>query len=359
METEEEEALSLSTLSDPTLHQKHLSMLERLSNRHQTRVDNSLARRSDSDSNSPSSASAFLSRFSDSKRSIEAHIAQSRLAHPTDPSEVRSHLDSISASISDLEKLVAEGSFFLPSYEVRSSLKTVSDLRQSLDNLSSELIPKKKFAFKNKASKRDPTTEPKQTTAEEKSVSVSTSQEKLVFEVRDLPGFRGKKGEILVENFKGSEIGEFTVSDLDSCEVKLIGSVRALFVHRLRNCRVYVGPVIGSVLIDEAEGCVFVMASHQIRIHNAKGCDFYLRVRSRPIIEDSSGVRFAPYCLSYEGVEEDLRDASLNEETGNWANVDDFRWLRAVQSPNWSLLPENERVRMVKISDLGGGIEGD
>ncbi|XP_062149472.1 tubulin-folding cofactor C [Alnus glutinosa] len=364
METEEEEErLSLptsnQTLTDPTLHQKHQSMLARLSNRHQTRVDNSLARRSDSDSNSPSSASAFLSRFSDSKRSIEAHIVQSRLDHPTDPSEVKSHLDSISASISDLEKLVAESSFFLPSYEVRSSLKAVSDLRQSLDNLSSELIPKKKFAFKNKASKRDPATEPKQTTTEEKSDSVSTSHEKLGFQVRDSPGFRDKKGEILVENFKGSEIGEFTVSDLDSCEVKLIGSVRALFVHRLRNCRVYAGPVIGSVLIDEAEGCVFVMASHQIRIHNAKGCDFYLRVRSRPIIEDSSGVRFAPYCLSYEGVEEDLRDASLDEETGNWANVDDFRWLRAVQSPNWSLLPENERVRMVNILDLGGGIEGN
>jgi hypothetical protein len=40
------------------------------------------------------------------------------------------------------------------------------------------------------------------------------------------------------------------------------------FVHRLRNCRVYAGPVVGSVLIDEADGCVFVMASHQIRIHN-------------------------------------------------------------------------------------------
>jgi hypothetical protein len=80
----------------------------------------------------------------------------------------------------------------------------------------------------------------------------------------------------LVENFEGSEIGEFTVSDLDSCKVKLIGSVRVLFVHRLGNCRVHSGPVIGSILIDEAEGCVFVMASHQIWIHNAKGCDFYL-----------------------------------------------------------------------------------
>ncbi|XP_018847038.1 tubulin-folding cofactor C [Juglans regia] len=361
MENEEARSTSISSQAlGSTLHKKHLSMLERLSNREQIRLDNSLARRSDSDSHSnlPSSSTAFLSRFSDSKRSIESRIAQSRLDHPTDPSQVRSLLDNISASISDLEKLVAESSYFLPSYEVRSSLKTISDLKQALETLNSELIPRKKFTFKNKSAKKDPTAEPNETTPENPE-SVSTKHVNLSFPVRDSPGFRNKKGEILVMNFKGSDIGEFTVSDLDSCEVRLTGSVRALFIHRLSNCRVYVGPVTGSILIDEADGCVFVMASHQIRIHNAKGCDFYLRVRSRPIIEDTSGVRFAPYCLNYEGVEEDLRGASLDEETGNWANVDDFRWLRAVQSPNWSVLPENERYEVVNISTLGGGTDGN
>ncbi|KAL2531406.1 Tubulin-folding cofactor C [Abeliophyllum distichum] len=108
---------------------------------------------------------------------------------------------------------------------------------------------------------------------------------------------------------------------------------------------------MGSVLIEGAEGCLFILASHQIRIHNAKNCDFYLRVRSRPIIEDCNGVRFAPYCLSYEGIEKDLEEANLAEETGNWANVDDFRWLRAVQSPNWLVLPDNERIQTVDISN--------
>ena len=129
-----------------------------------------------------------------------------------------------------------------------------------------------------------------------------------------------------------------------------MGTVRALFVHRLRKCRVYTGPVTGSVLIEGVEDCVFVMASHQIRIHNAKSCDFYLRVRSRPIIEDSCGVRFAPYCLRYDGIEEELRESRLDEETENWGNVDDFLCLRAVQWPNWCVLPENERVGLVDIS---------
>ncbi|XP_004288190.1 PREDICTED: tubulin-folding cofactor C [Fragaria vesca subsp. vesca] len=326
--------------SDPSLQKKHQSMLDRLTHRHQSRLDTSLTRRSDSDP-SPSfeSTSAFLSRFSASKSSVDSQLSLSRRL-PAD--DLKPHLDQISASISDLEKLVAENSYFLPSYELRSSLKTISDLRQTLENLSAELLPKKKFSFRNK-SKSEP--KPKEKEPEKE-------PEKPEFKVPASPGIWSKKGETLVRKFSGSEIGEFTISDLDSCEVRLMGSVRALFVHRLRNCRVYTGPVTGSVLIEGVEECVFVMASHQIRIHNAKKCDFYLRVRSRPIIEDSCGVRFAPYCLRYDGIEEELRETSLDEETENWGNVDDFLWLRAVQSPNWSVLPENERVGLVHFSSL-------
>lgn len=354
MENEEEaEALSSNPTRealdlDPALQKKRQTVLERLSNRHQTRTDSSLTRRSaESDSaSSPSfeSTSTFLSRFSNSKSSIESQLAQCRLS---DPTQLKPQLDQISSSISDLEKLVAENSYFLPSYEVRSSLKAVSDLRQSLENLSAELLPKKKFSFRNKGPKKDPIAEPEEKEKEKE-------PEKSGFRVPASPGIWNKKGETLVHNFKGSEVGEFTISDLDSCEVRLMGSVRALFVHRLRNCKVYTGPVTGSVLIEGVEGCVLVMASHQIRIHNAKRCDFYLRVRSRPIIEDSCEVRFAPYCLSYKGIEEELRETTLDEETENWANVDDFLWLRAVQSPNWSVLPENERVGLIDISNSEG-----
>lgn len=336
---------------DPAIEKKRAAMLERLSNRHQ-----SLAPKSNESDSSFESTSSFLSRFADSKSSIEAQIAQCRLTCHSDSTQLKSNLDKISSSISDLEKLVAENSYFLPSYEVRSSLQTISELKQSIDNLSSDLIPKKKFSFKNKTAKKTSVIDLKKEEEQDKEAVIGINK-KMNFTVPHSPGFRNKKGEILVRNFKDSEIGEFTISDLDSCEVRLMGSVRSLFVHKLRNCRVYGGPVIGSILIEGAEGCVFVIASHQIRIHNAKATDFYLRVRSRPIIEDSNGVRFSPYCLSYEGIEGDLKDAHLDEETGNWANVDDFRWLRAIQSPNWSILPVNERIDMVTISDLDSGAQ--
>ncbi|VYS65453.1 unnamed protein product [Arabidopsis thaliana] len=330
---------SVAETLDPALQKKHHDMLERLSARHQARKSDS-PDSSSSSSSTLESTSSFLAKFSDSKRSIESRIAESRLASSsTDSSKLKSDLAEISVAIDNLEKLLAENSYFLPSYEVRSSLKIVSDLKQSLDILSGELVPKKKFSFKSKSTTKKPEIQKPDVVLPPKLVPV-----------RDSPGLRNKHGETLVKSFEGSSIGEFTLSDLDSCQVKLTGTVNALFLHRLKKCSVYTGPVIGSILIDDVEDCVLVLASHQIRIHCARKSDFYLRVRSRPIIEDSNGVRFAPYCLDYKGIDEDLKTAGLEEETNNWANVDDFRWLRAVQSPNWSLLPEEERVSLLTIS---------
>ncbi|KAF8400136.1 hypothetical protein HHK36_013432 [Tetracentron sinense] len=344
-------AISDKTL-DPVTQKKQAAMLERLSNLHQSRIQQSNSRKSDSNSSFPfESTKSYLDRFSEAKQSIQNELDRCRLvSDPESKAFLKSDLEKVSISIAELEKLVAANSYFLPSYELRSSLKTVSELKETQENLTSELLPKKKFAFKNKAAKKD-----QSNVVEETGIRASDSglAERKSFQSRDSPGFRNQEGAVLVKHFGNSEEGgDFTLSDLKSCEIRVMGSLRALFIHRLCNCRVFVGPVLGSVLIEEVEGCLFMLASHQIRIHHARETDFYLRVRSRPIIEDSKAVRVAPYLLYYEGIEKDLRDSSLDEETGNWANVDDFRWLRAMQSPNWSILPETERIHTVKISNM-------
>ena len=92
-----------------------------------------------------------------------------------------------------------------------------------------------------------------------------------------------------------------------------------------------------------ADDSVLMIAAQQVRIHAAHASDFYLRVRSHPIIEHSDGVRFAPYACAYAGAERDLEAAGLATDGGMWQRVQDFGWLRATASPHWRLLPEGER----------------
>eukprot|EP00899_Mesostigma_viride_P009810 jgi/Mesvir1/18830/Mv11431-RA.1 len=160
-------------------------------------------------------------------------------------------------------------------------------------------------------------------------------------------GFEGRTGETILLELNPSERGEVSLTNLRRCEVYLRGSAGAMFIHGLEDCRVHCGPVAGAVHVDGVTGCVFMLASHQLRIHHAQRTDFYIRVRSTPIVEYVSGVRFAPYNYTYEGLDKHLASTDLLEETGLWQKVDDFRWLRAVASPNWSVLPEAERVPAV------------
>ncbi|CAA7401676.1 unnamed protein product [Spirodela intermedia] len=357
------------TNADPAATQrKHAAILERLSHRSSKRAAATAAAAA-----APAfeSVSSFLDRFSESRRSVEADIERCLLDHEqrgvSTGSGSKEYLEGISAAISDLEKLVAENSYFLPSYEVRTALKAISDLKESLEKASAALAPRKRFAFRNKPSEKKNPIHSQARRVEDASVpdvSDSIASDRLQIQVRDSPTeFRNREGSVIVKDFRVAEEGtregegDFSLCDLSSCRFYIRGKCRALFIHRLKNCHVFVGPVLGSVLIEEVEGCVFMLASHQIRIHQARATDFYLRVRSRPIIEDSSSVRFAPYMLTYEGLEGELKDSGLAEETGNWANVDDFRWLRAIQSPNWCVLPEEERRCLVDISEMENSVQ--
>ncbi|CAL5057719.1 unnamed protein product [Urochloa decumbens] len=328
-------------------HRKHLAMLERLSKRSSSSAGGGAS----SDSTSASPVEAFLARFAAAKLAAESALSACRASSPG--GDAAASLAAAAAAIDDLDRLVAESSHALPAYELRSALAAAADLRAAHRAAASEIRPKKSFSFRNKS--RAPKNPPQDPATVPPPQPPPPEQPKASIDAI-LPGFgfRGRNSATLVKDLRISndKDGDFTLADLVSCAVYLKGKCRALYVHKLRDCRVFVGAVLGSVLIEDVQGCTFVMAAHQIRIHEARATDFYLRVRSRPIIEDCRGVRFAPHALKYDEIDEDLKESGLEEETGNWANVDDFKWLRAVQSPNWCLVPEEERLQTIDISEI-------
>lgn len=336
-----------------SIQEKQAAMLKHLADLNNARLQQSQSRKTETLS-APvfESVDLFLKRFSETKQKIHKRLDDFHKETSTqDKSLLKSGLETLALDINELEKLVAVNSYFLPSYEVRSAQNAIAELKERLDSLNSQLLPKKKFTFKNRVTK----TNSENTQKPENTVSKKNDNHIVTQSGRDnycAPGFRNKEGLVLVKDLDSSKDGDFALSDLVRCRIYLRGRLRALYIHRLKGCQVFAGPVMGSVLIESVENCVFMLASHQIRIHQTTNTDFYLRVRSRPIVEYTSRVRFAPYALFYRGIEEELQQSDLMDETGMWANVDDFRWLRAVPSPNWSVLPEDDRLPLVDISDL-------
>lgn len=80
-----------------------------------------------------------------------------------------------------------------------------------------------------------------------------------------------------------------------------------------------------------------MVAAGQVRLHQSRATDAYVRVRSNPVVEACSEMRFGPLRLGGcpSSFADLLADAGLAEENGSWACVLDFDWLRAPPSPNW------------------------
>lgn len=112
---------------------------------------------------------------------------------------------------------------------------------------------------------------------------------------------------------------------------------QSLMMRNIERSLVVAGHVSGAVHITGLKNCVLVVAARQVRIHECDGVDVYLQCGSRPIIEDCKKMRFAPLPKVY------ANDGD-SEATNQWDQVDDFKWLRSDASPNWSVLPEAERL---------------
>ena len=208
-------------------------------------------------------------------------------------------------------------------------------MQSTIQEKRDEFIPKKKFAFKGKKkAEKATTTSTAETVKKEIKVDISECN------------FSDKSNETLTKNDKEVTNQDVALARLSNCIVKLYGSPGAVHVSNLKSCKIFSGPVSGSIFIDECTDCVFVMPCQQMRIHSTTSTDFYIHVTSKAIIEDCQKVRFAPYNWKYSAIDEHYKASGLDKSRNNWNDVDDFNWLASdSHSPNWSTLPDEDQIK--------------
>ncbi|XP_028311260.1 protein XRP2-like isoform X2 [Gouania willdenowi] len=134
------------------------------------------------------------------------------------------------------------------------------------------------------------------------------------------------------------------LTHLTHCKVRLFGSPSTVHLKHIEDCEILCGPVASSFLIDHCTNSTLAFPCQQLRIHNTTNTQVYVHVTSRAIVENCSGVGFAPFTWSYPRLEEDFSLSGLDKDRNNWNQVDDCNWLvTGTPSPNWTVIPEGER----------------
>jgi len=142
---------------------------------------------------------------------------------------------------------------------------------------------------------------------------------------------------------------DVVLCNLEGCRVFLLDRVGALHCHGLHHCEVLVGAVASSALLYDCCGCVVTLAAKQLRLHDSREVLLHLHTLSKPVIERSSRILFAPYDLSYTDLDEHWAEAALGQPAtshgqegdgvAEWSDVQDFNWHRRQASPNWRVVP--------------------
>jgi len=282
----------------------------------------------------------FTCQFKTSCDNLTSRIEEST---SKEKASLPSHFDSINTELQQLTKFLADSKIFLPSYDLRKSQERIDELSEKLNLIRSTLIPKKKFGFKKEKKNSSPPVA--------SIVSGDGDHTKSTSELGIQAPVEVDEGDRVIADRRDARI---CLTDVDNRVVGLVrvqdsdlfvrGSPSAMHVRDLINCRVIVGPTSGSIFIDRCQNCSFVVACQQLRIHRTHSTRFYTHVTSKAIIEDCTTASFAPYDITYPGLDEDYATSGLDRNRNNWNLVDDFDFLASGASPNWRLMDQSEAV---------------
>lgn len=263
----------------------------------------------------------------------------------------REALMAVNADARALDRALAEASYYLTAYDARARGRAMAELREEYERCAAVVTPRARFRFKSRGREARANASANGVQKADGPSSERRSSEgggggggdADVNETDDGPGVRDRVGETVVIR-DVDESDDFVLERCADCEIVLLGCARALRAYDLRRCRIYVACVAGSAHVENLVDCVVCVAARQLRVHAARRVRFHVRTSSRPIVEDSRDVGFAPLVVPTDDafVQETLKARGFDQDTGAWKNVDDFKWLKASQSPNWRLLEENE-----------------
>ncbi|XP_008690124.2 tubulin-specific chaperone C [Ursus maritimus] len=263
--------------------------------------------------------------------------------------ESMEQLEEAAARLQGLQKLLNDSVLFLAAYDLRQGQEALTRLQATLAERRQELQPKKRFAFKTRrkdaASATKVDAAPGAPAAEGILPSPPPPKEEGGIGSSFVFGFSNVESQVLEKRAEELHQRDVLLTELSKCTIKLYGNPNTLRLAKARSCTLLCGPVSTSVFLEDCSDCVLAVACQQLRVHTTRDTRIFLQVTSRAIVEDCSGIQFAPYTWSYPGIDKDFEGSGLDRSKNNWNNVDDFNWLaRDMASPNWSILPEEERM---------------
>ena len=158
--------------------------------------------------------------------------------------------------------------------------------------------------------------------------------------------------DLLIKNLVGQEVVRYPgsirgrdmeIDNVEDCTIYILDHISVIYINRVRNCKIFMGPVSGSVLLWECRNSSLSIASRQFRTKDCSDLKLFVYCMSNPSIEHSNNMEFAPFNLAYPNQNQHFAQANLDLKVNKWCNVFDFNASGAADK-NWKIMDPSEFV---------------
>lgn len=133
-----------------------------------------------------------------------------------------------------------------------------------------------------------------------------------------------KKDIEIVRNPGDISGNQFIADELDHCKVIVNDICDSMTIDRCVNCELILSAVRGSVFIRDCVDSKFQIVCGQFRCRSCTNCDFFMHVKTGPIIESSKDVRIGCSTLFYPDLINQMKQLRLDPFTNCWTDIHDF-----------------------------------
>ena len=129
---------------------------------------------------------------------------------------------------------------------------------------------------------------------------------------------------------------QFVAMKLTDCKVIIHDLVDSMTLDNCKNCDFVLSAVRGSIFARNCEKCRFIMVCGQFRCRECFDCDFFMQVKTGPVIESSHDLRIGCALIAYPELLDHMQRAKLDPATNIWNDIHDFT---PGDSPHFELCP--------------------
>lgn len=135
---------------------------------------------------------------------------------------------------------------------------------------------------------------------------------------------RNKTDEVIRRESGQINGNQFVGADLTRCKVIVTDFCDSMMFDRCTDCEFILSAVRGSIFARTCTNCKFVVVTGQFRCRDCNNCDFFMHVKTGPVVESSHQIRIGCAEVSYPELYEHMEKARIPTLQNLWIDVYNF-----------------------------------